>query len=572
MRANDLGMEPKKIDVQLTHEAAGVLGSGTFHYGGDRWAHVSFSWSQTVPAALAEGSKFDLVKAVTEDGQVFSLCACKVQGYSLYADYVIEADLNSTSFDSISVQYHDVSEWFLHWQNIDGEVGKTLTWKRVPEGIDVTVRTDGDHFGLRSEIIGSRRQQGEDVVLHERVEFVFTAEDNAFGLDDLKAKSHELSCLLSILMMYPATIAAIKVSQDSEHYVRVHFPTSVRPERDLQDSGFWLRCFIQQPWLEGEWQSIANRYYESRYRKVVWSRVAGMLRYEGFWEYKVFGYVSLLDSYLDIRFEGTKPTIQLPPARKKIDRFRRNLATELPAVTQELREQVVEIASRSFASIDDSFEDRFRKAAAEMDTDIAKIVNLSDEDFKFIREIRNKIAHGDDHGLEADEFPRVVRTEGKIALLLTYFAFLDLGVTPEKFVKCLSSTHNSLRFAAMLDDIHLSRVNRSAEFFPVTMEKLEHFRTIKSLRVYGCCVQNADGDLDYSQEFTKIYANWRSDLPRSLGLQTPERIFGLSQDDARMVGQGYFECGEERVPVTHMWIIKHEACSENQIGDRPDLA
>jgi hypothetical protein len=40
------------------------------------------------------------------------------------------------------------------------------------------------------------------------------------------------------------------------------------------------------------------------------------------------------------------------------------------------------------------------------------------------------------------------------------------------------------------------------------------------------------------------------------GVQSAEGIFGVDKDAARFVGQGYFECGDERLNVHHMWVIK----------------
>jgi hypothetical protein len=545
----------RKRDVQLYHEQFGHLGVGKLHFGGNRWAQVSFS--EGLPAALADGSQFDIVKAVTDGGTTFSLCVCKVNGHALHVDYVIEADLTAAEFNSISVRYSEVSEWFLHWQDVKGVVGEALTWTQIPQAIDATVKTEEEHFELRSEYVASRRKQGEDLVLHEHVEFVFSAKDRRFGPADLKAKTHEFSCLLSILIAYPATVMSVAVSQGTgDRFHCVHFPAFERPERDMDDAGFWIRYFIQQPALEGRWQEILDHYYRSRYRKVCWARLAGMQRYEGFWEYKALGYVSLLDSYLNIRFEGAKRSAPVPPSQRRLAKFKRTLAEELPVLTQAQREDITNIAGRSFASDDATFGDRYRLATTATDPDIVKIIDLSEKDFELIKKMRNKIAHGDDHGLQDGEFTTVIQTEGKIALLLTYWAFLDFGLTTQDFIKCLNTTRSRLRFSALLDELHLSRVTGSAEFFPVTMEKLRFLQGIKGIRLFGCCIQEASGELNYSEELTKVYEDWRNDQSKFSGVLTPERIFGVDKDGARVVGQGYFECGDERLDVLHMWVIK----------------
>jgi hypothetical protein len=558
MSKSEIDSGRRKYDVQLHHQQFGPLGVGKLQFGGNGSAHVNFSAG--LPVALVERSQIDLLRAVTDEGTTFSLCVCKVTGPILSVDYVIEADLPAAEFNSISVRYSEVSEWFLHWQNVKWDVGKTLTWTQIPQSIDVTVKTEDEHFQLRSENVTSSRKQGEDLVLSEHVEFIFSAKDRRFGPQDLKLKTLEFSYLLSILLGYPATAMNVAASHGTgDRFYRVHFPSFERPERDMDDASFWIRFFIQQPALEGRWQVILDHYYQSRYRKVCWVRLAGMQRYDDFWEYKVFGYVSLLDSYLNIRFKGKKKSAPEPPSQKRLEKFRQHLAKELPKLTQARRTQVVNVAARSFAVDDASFGDRYRLAIAAADRDIIKIINLSDEEFDLIKRVRNKIAHGDDYGLQDGEFTIVVQAEAKITLLLTYWAFLDIGLTTQDFIKCLKTTHSKIRFSAVLDTVHLSRVSGSAEFFPVTMEKLQYLRGIKGIRSLACCILEASGELSYSEELTKIYRASFDDRSRASGVIDPEIIFGVDKDGARVVGQGYFECGDERLSIHLMWLIKRSA-------------
>jgi hypothetical protein len=283
-----------------------------------------------------------------------------------------------------------------------------------------------------------------------------------------------------------------------------------------------------------------------------------MQRYEGFWEYKVLGYVSLLDSYLNIQFKGAKRPAPVAP-RRRLARLEQKLAEELPALTQAQRNEITNVVGRVFAIDDADFGDRYCLAIAATDRDIVKIIKLSEAEFELIKRVRNKIAHGKDHGLQEGEFTTVVQAEGKIALLLTYWAFLDIGLTKHDFIRCLNTTHSKLRFSARLDDVHLSRVSKSAEFFPVTMERLQFLRGIKGLIFDGCCIQEASGELNYSEGLAKVYKDWIDDRSKSSGVGTPENVFGIANDGARMVGQGYFECGDERLRVIHMWIIKRSA-------------
>ncbi|MBY4639054.1 hypothetical protein K6L44_03355 [Gluconacetobacter entanii] len=556
MRKNDHNSELKNFDIELYHDQLGRLGSGVLSFGDNQWACVNLLISDNALELRTDDAKFDLVKAVTNEGSTFCLCDCKANGIVLYADYVIEGDLKEAAVDSISVRYSDVSEWFLRWRKVDGSVGKTLNWTRIPKDINVSVETDDEHFDLRSAYCSSHSQLGEDLVLHEHVEFIFSARASKFSLTDVKAKTHELSCLLSILLAYPATIISVVVSQGSGRSYRIYFPTFERPERAKDDSSFWVRCFIQQPALDGRWQSIFNHYYQSNYRKVCWVRLSGMQRYDGFWEYKALGYVSLLDSYLNIRFDRASPSESIPPSSKKITKFRQYLTKELPTMLSDERDKIVEIANKTFASTKFNFESKYRLAIQETDTDITKIINLSEDEFSLIKKVRNSVAHGDDHGLEQEQFPVVIRAESKIALLLTYWAFLDFGLTTQEFITCLEKTHSKLKLAAMIDTVHMDRVTGSAEFFSITIEEFQLLQRAKGLRFHGCCIEDDRGNITFSEEYTKMYKDWMHDPTKTSNIQDPERIFGVSKSRARLVNKGYFECKEDNFQVYYMWIIK----------------
>lgn len=546
----------KEHSVELHHAEFGNLGTGTLHFGGNRLARVTFS--EGIRAVLTKEKKYDLIKAIADERTVFSLCTCEVHEHELYADYVIEGDLLIAAFDSISVRFSDVSEWFLHSQHVQGTIGEALTWTQTPQPINVTVSEGEEDFELRSEYAASRTKKGEDLILHEHVEFVFSAKKQRFGPADIRSKTHEFSCLLSILLAYPATIEGVMVSQNqSECFYRAHFPTFERPVRDMDETGFWIRCFIQQSALEGRWQSIFDNYYRSKFRKICWTRLAGMQRYEGFWEYKTLGYVSLLDSYLNIWLEAVKRSPPTPPSKKKIGKFSQRLKQEMTQLTAEQQQQILEIARDSFSSKTAVFEHRFKLAIKDTAPDIVKLISLSGDDFDRIKEVRNAIAHGDAPDLEGNNLTPLMQAEAKIALLLTYWAFLDFGLTTQEFINCLKLTCSRLRLDAALDGVHLARITKSAEFFPVTKEKLQALQSIKELKVFGCCVQDESGALSYSKELTKVYRNWLDDRCAPSKMHDPERIFGVHKDNARIVGEGYFECGDERFSVHHMWVLKH---------------
>jgi hypothetical protein len=550
--------EQPSYPVTLHHELRGQLGEGMLSFGDRQATSVALNFDR--PSSLVDGERIEVVKAVVRDtGHTYTLCTCTTNHFLLHAEYLIEADITEPEFEEIVARYSDVSEWFLHWQKIKGNVGENLSWTQISKPLSVSISTDDEQFTLASNYVGTREVSGEDTVLHEHVEFSFVSSGAKFSLSDMTTKTLELSCLLATLIAYPVTLLSVYISAGNGRFARVHFATFERPARDTTDSGFWLKCFIQKPQIEDRWQTIFDHYYKSKYRKLCWIRLAGMQRYDGFWEYKALGYVSLLDRYVTIRTEGLDQADNVPPSKDKLATFRQGVIHAMPSASDVLVDELTRMAGQVFAYKPRfDFGQKYRLAMSKTDADVVRIIAFSNADFQFVKRLRDRIAHGDDHGLKESDFPRAISTVGKIELLLTYWAFLDFGLTTEDFIKCLRTSHSPLRLAARLDRVHLDRVTGSAEFFSVTKETLDEMMRTKGIQVFACFLRDAKGALHFSEKHTTIYKDWNKNPSRQSGIQHPKDIFGVDDNAARFVGHAYFECGDEQLELHHLWIIDCE--------------
>ncbi|MEJ2794397.1 HEPN domain-containing protein [Iodobacter sp. LRB] len=549
MGIKEISSESQVHSVSLRHKERGEIGNGKLSFSTGIWTTVLLK--NPLPMEFSAGESIDQLQAITDGGRVYTLWSCQLNDSAIYAEYLFEGDIAAPEFDQIIVRYSDISEWFLHWQNIEGSIGEQLTWTQNSKPLSVIVSTDEDQFKLTSEYVGTIDKQGEDRILHEHIEFCFKSTKGKFILADLRNKIHELSCLLSLLIAYPVTIASTVVRLENERDYPVHFLTFERPKRDLKDSGFWLKFFIQKPVIEERWQIVFDNYYRSKYRKLCWIRLAGLQRYEGFWEYKVLGYVSLLDSYVTISTEGKKKP---EPCSKKILRFRNEITTAFPQLDEVDHSKLEEIASRVFSSKGVlNFFDKYQLVIGSIDPDITKIISFSEECFNLTKRIRNAIAHGDDPELSSSEFSKIGEIVGKITLLLTYLAFLDFGLTKDDFINALKKTFNPLHYVANLDNFHLDRVTEPDKFFSVTEKTFNELKKISELRTSLCFVRNASGKLDYSKKYTFMYKDSLKD--KTGGRLKIENIFGVDENAVEYLGFGYFEYEENRLKVYNMWII-----------------
>lgn len=548
-------MEKREYQVEVFHSERGSLGVGTLVFGEELLAQVTFTLKART--TLVDGETLGLVTAVANKSK-YTLAQCTYRHFALYADYFFEGEVDTPVFDQIIVRYYEISEWFLRWQRTEGQVGENISWVEKSTPLSVVVSTTNEKFSVKSEYVGTVEVSGEETVIREFVEFEFSPlEEQKFGLSDLRAKAADLSYLFSILIAYPVTIHSVSVKLQDGRSCRVHFPTFSRPERKATDSRFWLKCFVQKPAIENKWQTIFDGYYKSKYRVPCWTRLAGMQRYEGFWEYRMLGYVSLLERYAVIFSENATTPITPSASKKKLDKFRQTVTRDLPNLSSACLHKILNIANESFANKPKglTFADRYSAAIERTDPDIIEIIALTTEDFEEIKEIRDAVAHGDSPNIKDNDLTKAISIATKIELLLTYWAFLDFGLTTSDFVDSLKLTHSNLRRSAQLNDVHLDRITGSAEFYLVTQEQLNAFRNIQGFRINPCMIKNDDGTLHYSEKYTAMYRAWSLDRTRPGGHIYAKDIFGIENDAARCVGHAYFECGDDRLEVIHMWVI-----------------
>lgn len=286
--------------VKLSHPNTGDIGEGVITFGYSCLAKFQldgFGFGiQLNVDQLATG-----LLAVAGDGRRLSLFNCECRDRTLYPEFVIAGDIKAPQFDSFEVRYSNVSDWFFRQMHVDGQPGTEVKWRELPAPLVADVSSPGHSFKSESFYVGSLEQDGEDRTLHQHFEFRFKATHSRFSATDVKPLALRFSNLLSILLAQACPIISVDVSVDGKAYARMYYrifnaPPNEQQPKDDRDRFTWLKLFAQKCDIDGCWENIVNGFFRSKYREVIWSRLAGMQNYEGFWEYRVLGYVSLLDS------------------------------------------------------------------------------------------------------------------------------------------------------------------------------------------------------------------------------------------------------------------------------------
>lgn len=459
-------------------------------------------------------------------------------GHAIYADYLIAGDVPDAEFQRIDIRYSDISEWFLQWRTIDGVVGEKLTWSGLPQKISADFDDANRRFHLTTEYVGYVGHNGKDHVLHEYIEFAIRPASGRLTAQDAKEKAMEFACLLSILIAQPVSILAVTVQTQAGRNFALYFPTFRPVVRDTSINDFLRDCFTQKHWLDAYWESVIQKYFQSAHRKIRWMRLAGMQRYEGFWEYKTLGYVSLLDSYVS---HNLLKKIVVPPRAKSMSKLQDALNGVSPRLDSRMLTDVLDAVRQAFSHLQEAtFPEKYATAIASTDADIVKIINITGENFRLIKKVRDKIAHGDAIELKEAEFQQIHIVVTRIELLLTYWAYVDFGLSKGDFLKGLKSPFNRLRRLAQVDEKHLARVTDAAAFFALDADGFGHLSSYSGSGVFACFTEGPNREITFSEHYTQMHKDWH--MGHHKGVFTADQIFGVSPDVVRHVSHMYVEC------------------------------
>jgi hypothetical protein len=540
--------EEHNYKVKLHHRDLGDLGEAKLKFGGE-WGVVAIVGLLSVVPRLDASRPLPFVSATTEDGHAFTLCDCRIHGFSLIPAFLVYGNVTENRFLQIDVRYSDISEWFLRPERVEGTVGEQLTWTRRSQHFSAEVTEGVRRFTLSSKSVGSRERVGEDLVLHEHVVFSFDSSDG-FSLKEVRDKAIGLGALLSLLIAYPISIISVEVYTKPDCAHPMYFATFKELRRD-NTREFSIQCLLQKPRLDGQWPSILNNYYRDRERRDLWVRLAGMQRYEGFWDFRLLGYVGLLDRCVAQRTRAHRGGSSSPTY--KIKKLAAALCRLTPALDAPVVRNIVTLAHRIFGDRDPSFADRYAYAMDDTASDVRAVINLASEDFELIKDVRDKIAHGEPPEVLDSDFTRINIIVGKTALLLMYWTLNDLGISKQDFLGAMNATHNRLYLGASVDRKSLARATGTALFFNVSTDKFERLASRKDLLFDACFIEGPSGEIELSEEYT---ARWkdRNRTPAS-GAAQWHVIFEVEREAVQYQGTVYVESGDRSLKLSSVCIF-----------------
>jgi hypothetical protein len=493
----------------------------------------------------------------TSDGDIFTLCDCSVRSNSVFANFIVAGDI-ADGFDQLSIRYTEISDWFFVDGCIAADSCTTPPLSDLTPLLHATVRTDAEEFQVTGERAWSFERDSENRgAMREHVVIRLRFTEMVAGLQTVRDKVTDLACLFGILLSRPVNVVGVWVTKGGGPAMGLYFP--FYKATDSQGGhGVREQCLLPCSELDGLWQEVLQRFFISNLRGLIWRRLAGMQRYDDFWEYRVLGYVSLLDQMTDRMSGGKKEKVKAVNPQK-LELFKQKLSALPMRLTDEQSGQVIDAAKAAFAVKRGlTFQERFSLALENTEPDFVKILNFSAIDFPVIKTLRDQVAHADHiSGIDGDLTP-ILTIVNKIRLLLSWWFFDEMGVDLETFAYGIDQRFNELRRESGLDAVHLARVAKSARFIRVSESCIREMEASKAGLIFPCFVRRPSGEVSFSPHYTQLYEGWRTGKhPRFHdGQPTHGTIFGVADALVEHVPRAYLEASDTQKDVGMIWIIE----------------
>lgn len=398
-------IDNKTLDVEVFTKTGLLVGEGELCFSKEIVPSVSFG----LRANISKFSKNTFFRCEATVG-TYTLFNCEVVDNTILPKLIVKGGRDKNNrFKKISVLLQGVSEWMdsdSQFKITNQEIIRKLEQKVF--NVDV-LDSDGRLFSISSEHwCETKRHEANSHLLKIYTMITCEVKTGYWSVLELIKKTHDVRTFFSLLLGFSVGVEYVLDRTHPNRTKSVYFLNATTEKNPVPRS---IDCFVSSAYLfkQNKWADILKNFFNVNavVFNDVWSRVAGLLSYDGFWEYRIFAYVSLVDKYVSLRSKTSDK--ELPGKKFKNSRFL-------------------------------SFAEKFEHTMSKMNAAIREIIDLSDKDFNHLKKLRNAIAHGDSPSTKNDgDITYEVILNSKLALLLLYWVYSDLGFCDKDFIVFLSN-------------------------------------------------------------------------------------------------------------------------------------
>jgi hypothetical protein len=434
------------------------------------------------------GSKHEMIQFETSDDYYTLLDADQSNGQ--YFPWVVVKGpkihaKEQMAFARVHLGYSNLTKWVMgrsHFESDESEIRYKLIYRKFEERVVVGDREISVGLSYHPDW----KSDNNEKRLIERVMIDCTPVTGLLSLDDCRNLEKDFALILTLLIGTPSTID-IMIAELGKKLAYITYPAAHSSQSLSED---WHAVHNNRYLCEhGKWAVILTTYYTRRERfRRLWSRVFSMMNYNDVWDYRVLGYVSILQNYLDQKRAMTGP--QLPdsvkqPLKRQARAWTKRVRSKLgrhdryrPEWEAIFDEMEAAIGRYSFG-IRYSYAEKFQRLLLGMDARLVEILSFGIDDFAFLKDLRDGVGHGTDR-FGQQSFDRLATLESKVVLLILSLAYQDLGLDAEDVIIAYGRSFNQFILGAALNRVSLDRYAERILFVKVPTEVQEKVLSLRA--------------------------------------------------------------------------------------------
>lgn len=560
MRKQELRFsEDKDIKVKLKIECFDRDIHGTLKLGDKKLPKLEFDSLSGIgfgSIQLTESEK-DLITCQSEM-DTYILLRNEILADDIWPRYLIQGKSKEDIY-GVEILISGLSEWIDQETYFD--ISETEIKKDRPESsFNEKIEINGERYRIKSNYnCVIKKKDNRDFLVSETTTVSLVNSERAIELEEAENLAYRVKSFFSLLLAAPLSIeSAWLLSEEGKKKKPFYFST---PGDNPAPYGKTIECLINPVRILKDigWKSLFDNYFSPEKKERfenIWGRLPYLFSYPGTWDYKILGYVSILDSYCN-EF-SSKNGRRLEKAQYK--RLKNDLVSVVDKYSVELGDDFKEVFDSFKVGISGirntnlpTFREKYDFMIEKIDKDIRQIIAFRPDEFSVIKKIRDSAAHGlPIETRDGRDISYEFGLKDKLLVLLFYLVYRDFGISAVEYAKSLKYTFSKFVRNSGIDGTKRDKLVGTVPFWNVDESSFNLAKDSKKIYV-GVEFDSSVQQFKFSSSVTSECQAWlshREPEDRNLIDYVKKKLFKESDVDIEYVNQAYLICGEESIELS----------------------
>ena len=518
--------------------------SGQLHWGDNELIHIELE-----DYCLEEGSK-DSIEWSCKNGRKLTTLNNDIYNSHIYPTYLLEGHDLPAKYSGFLVRLSNVSQWLLRGSGFD--LSNNVLTKEIPDEVFSLSVKKPDQVSLKISApfrFETRKSKtNKDVTEIEEFYYIEIAYEKPQSIEYILEETQSIRRLFSFMLGSPLNIEDLALKNSDKKISLVFNDVKVK-----ETINSFVDAIIDAAYLNSSdgWEKLFQSFYSPKQHKRfkgLWSKFFGVMAHEGFWEHGIFGCVSLLEAYCSNHCRNCDDPLPEEVFESIVESYKDLIDTHKSthdSHSTEIFEGLKGLLGKSRNTKYPIFNMKFDKLISDTPNEIVESIGITTEDFKHIKDIRDKVAHGGTPKTNNHlEITHEITIKSKIMVLILYYIYTDLGFDKEDFNRFLSRRFNKILRSAQLNKEKIDRYSENVKFYEISNTSFEKAKNTNGHQLVFKHDSNSNS-LIFDDVLTDKVKKWPSESNTQSNLE--QFVFDTVSQSMKCGKVGYLN----RLYVTH---------------------